>query len=226
MPSTVCCVTGRMWAAGAQDKKRGVRRAAELNDVQKLRALLGASPELTEAIVDDFARMRPLHCACRGGAVDTVDLLLDLGADCRARNEEGYTPFILACKYGRAAVVKLLLARGFDPSIREGGAGTGLIWAAPQDGDGKADHVAVIRMLLEDGREPVDARDRVGRTALWYASRYGKSDRACVLLAEGHADHTIPDHQGRTPLDVAREFSSMHYGGRLIEVWCVCGVKP
>lgn len=47
--------------------------------------------------------------------------------------------------------------------------------------------MAVIRLLLEDGRVPVDARTGHGYTALWMACLGGHTDRARVLLLEGHA---------------------------------------
>ena len=68
-----------------------------------------------------------------------------------------------------------------------------------------SDHVAVIRLLLKDGRVQVDATCTAGGTALWYACLFGHLERARVLLMEGSADHTITHGEGTTPLVEAKQ---------------------
>jgi ankyrin repeat protein len=48
-----------------------------------------------------------------------VTLLLELGADSLATDGSGVTPLHVAARHGHADVVRLLLAAGADPSIRD-----------------------------------------------------------------------------------------------------------
>jgi ankyrin repeat protein len=64
-------------------------------------------------------------------------------------------------------------------------------------------HVEITRALLAHGCGDIDARNRDGRTALWWACHLGYANAALVLLQAG-ADMNIADTQGRTPLDMAR----------------------
>lgn len=78
-------------------------------------------------------------------------------------------------------------------------------------------HLAVMRVLLKDGRVPIDARDEDGRTALWWACSCGLTERARVLLLEGLADHTIADDVWGRPMAMA--LRHRHEGCiRLLEV--------
>lgn len=123
-------------------------------------------------------------------------------------------------------MVHLLLSRGADPTQRGRHQRTPLMNAAIGGYVPGSDHVAVIRMLIRDGRVPVNARDcddgprwhhampvDHGRTALWWACRRGWTERARVLLMKGGADHTIADSRGRTPRKAALEPC-----GRLMQV--------
>ncbi|ETW04248.1 hypothetical protein H310_04577 [Aphanomyces invadans] len=61
-----------------------------------------------------------LHRACEGGNLDTIELLLDRGADINARSTWGwYSPLHVACRYGQEATVKYLLSRGADWTIKD-----------------------------------------------------------------------------------------------------------
>jgi ankyrin repeat protein len=55
----------------------------------------------------------PLHDCARRGKVDRAALLLDLGADIEARDEDICSrPLAWAAKFGQLAMVEFLLARG------------------------------------------------------------------------------------------------------------------
>lgn len=96
------------------------------------------------------------------------------------------------------------MARGADPAL---GSSMGLLTTLTAASAGKTkaglDHMGVLRLLLDDGRVPVDARDTEGKTALYWACFQGHTDRARLLLVEGGADHTIADNDGLTPMAVA-----------------------
>ena len=59
----------------------------------------------------------PLHCACRKGSKNAVDLLLDLGANINARDNEGNNCLHYAAVSNNASLLKKLLVRGADKTI-------------------------------------------------------------------------------------------------------------
>ncbi len=67
--------------------------------------------------------------------------------------------FVGACKFGRTAVVDLLLEKGVDPAAKDGDAMTGLHWAAAYE------HSGVIELLLQRGA-PLEVKNRWGGTVL------------------------------------------------------------
>lgn len=150
-----------------------------------------------------------------------VELLLERGADWSAVDARGHSPFLLACVFSHVEVVKLLLARGVDPTARDASQRTCLMMVAGAPGANPASqsgHKAVLRLLLEDGRVPVDARDSEGATALWWSCQKGHTDRARALLVQGLADHTIADTQGVTPLEVAGRYKHGRGCQKLLQV--------
>lgn len=193
-----------------------VHEAARLNDVESLGSMLDAEPDLLEEPhEEDLAS--PLHHACEAGSVDAARLLLDRGADIEERDASLCTPLMIACEYGRAEVVSLLLARGAEPLMPADDRMTPFMFATCSALAPASEYAAVLRLLLENGRVPVNARDRLGWTALAWACSNGYDERVEVLVVEGRADHTIPNNFGRTPMETARQ--SGHLGCvRLLEV--------
>ena len=59
----------------------------------------------------------PLHYACRKGCKNAVDLLLDLGANINARDNEGNNCLHFAVLSNNTSLLKKLLVRGADKSI-------------------------------------------------------------------------------------------------------------
>lgn len=179
-----------------------VHDAAYDNDVEELRALLDGDPGLVEA--EGESSWRPLHYACQGGALEAAVLLLGRGGGIDVRNADGRTPLMEACYQGRAEVVSLLLARGADPTLRDAWLSTTLMRAALGYERPGSDYVAVTRLLLADGRVPVDARDWEGETALFQACRGMKTQVARMLLVEARADYTIETDFGWTAGAIVR----------------------
>jgi ankyrin repeat protein len=163
-------------------------------------------------------------------AVDLIKVLLAHGADPNARLAaplfqrhhtggdralgEGSTPFMRAAKSGDAAVMRLLLAAGADPTLTQPNQANalmlaaGLGWrdgspAAPSyDQGSERDAVEAIKLCLTSGLD-INATTNTGETAL-HAAISGRGAESIVrFLVESGADLKAKNKQGRTPLDVA-----------------------
>ncbi|XP_018423045.1 PREDICTED: ankyrin repeat domain-containing protein 54 [Nanorana parkeri] len=106
--------------------------------------------------------LRKLREAANGNDIDTVQHLLDEGADPCAADDKGRTALHFASCNGNDQIVRMLLDHGADPNQRDGLGNTPLHLAACTS------HVPVITTLLRGGAR-VDALDRAGRTPLHLA---------------------------------------------------------
>ena len=122
--------------------------------------------------------------------MDIINQLLDRGAHMEPAGD-GQTPVHLASAGGWLDLVRLLLSRGGDPSLRTPGAGTPLHQAA------RFGHLGVLSLLILRGC-PVNETDEYGRSALHLAYENGHR-KAIDLLENNGASRKIRDQQGRTP---------------------------
>ncbi len=140
-----------------------------------------------ERASDDWGST-PLHLAAAAGRLETVELLLDAGADVNARNGNGATPLHKAAGQSfsadarvlraRARVVELLIWSGAAPDARDERGRTPLHWLA------RYPDLDSARALLEAGASPA-AADHAGETPLHRAAAFGHTEMMSLLLAEG-----------------------------------------
>jgi ankyrin repeat protein len=134
------------------------------------------SGEIPPAAPDPKAA--PILDALRKGDREVFQKLLK--SDPQAANRKGIggsTPLMYAALYGDAAAVRLLLASGANPHLRNDAGATALMWAA--------DDAEKTRLLLENGAD-ANARSDDGRTPLMIAAdQYGASPVVKLLLDHG-----------------------------------------
>ncbi len=103
-------------------------RAVKAGDVEKVREMVSANPQLVHA--RDGDQSTPLHYAAWKGHAPVVEVLLDAGADIQAHNENyhwGTTPLHAAAHGNQPQATKALIARGADVNaLKANGIGTPL----------------------------------------------------------------------------------------------------
>jgi ankyrin repeat protein len=134
-----------------------------------LLSVLVVAQDTKQKLNDDFWE------AVRAGDVALVTTLLDKGADVNAKFRYGTTALFKAAERGHTEVVKLLLARGADVTVKDTFYGaTAMTWALDND------HVEVVKALLEkDGSSVNDV--------LMQGARGGKPPLVRIALEKGGA---------------------------------------
>jgi peptidoglycan/LPS O-acetylase OafA/YrhL len=93
-----------------------IAAAVKSGDSAALRARIQAGLDVDKG--DASLGASPLSWAAMLGETDSAALLLDAGANVKARNPDGSTPLHSAAFFGRANVVPVLLEHGADPNAR------------------------------------------------------------------------------------------------------------
>jgi len=148
------------------------------------------------AIVDvkDNYGKTPLYLATNNAHTDVVSYLLKKRANPNTQDEKwNKTPLHLASYNNEIIIAKLLLRYGADPNIRDVFRKTPLHYARGHE---------LATLLIRSGADP-NARDVYDRTPLHYAVEERNIDVIKALLR--HADLTVEDREGKTPMDLARE---------------------
>jgi ankyrin repeat protein len=135
-------------------------------------ALAFGHVEAAETLARRGARVDNVIAAAALGRVDLVRSTLAEGGRVRpslvnlywlrlSRDPKSHVDraFVWACRFGRTAVVELLLEHGVDPAATDDDGMTGLHWAAANG------HLDVVALLTERGA-PLEARNRWGGTVL------------------------------------------------------------
>jgi ankyrin repeat protein len=165
-----------------------LKETIKKNDMHKVRFLVN------EGIVQiNSTRNSPLIVATKCGQAETVQFLLDKGANTNAIASGEITALVIAAQKGDEKITELLLAHGASVNKPTVNGVTPLIYASHNG------HLAVVTLLLKAGAD-VSVRDEFyyGKTAFMTAAEQGHLEIVNLLL-NGYVDihdKIKPDYMG------------------------------
>ncbi len=185
--------------AAADDRGAQLLEASGSGETARVRQLLAENAPIETR---DGQGNTPLLRATQGNHAQVAAALIEAGANVNAQNNMQDSAYLLAGAQGYREILELTLTHGADLKSTNRYGGTALIPACERG------HVEVVQRLLRAGVDPNHV-NRLGWTGLLEAillSDGGPRHQAIVaLLIEGGADVNLPDKDGRTPLQHARQ---------------------
>lgn len=175
------------------DRIADIHSAAIANSFQKLNYYLSRYPQL--AFSTDREGNSLLHAAAMGASKRAVKMMLKLGLDPNALNQQGYTPLhlvIQSSSAGRDECFDYMVERGCDDRIKAPGGVSSLMLAAMH---GRAQ---IVQQLLDYGAE-VNEPDDEGNSILQVACSGGHIGVVRRLLEHG-VDPNTPAASGYPPI--------------------------
>ncbi|KAG1705323.1 hypothetical protein DVH05_004254 [Phytophthora capsici] len=173
--------------------------AAARNDVLAVRKFLSRKTDvdcLGEMGYVGLHRRTPLHWAAISGSTQTVDALLNGGADPNFQDVRGRSPLHWAAKLNKLEVVRSLLRAGAEPNLADGEFMTPLMCAASALGASRE----LFNELTAAGGDIGYQLPTTGDTALHVAVREENEASALAALACG-GDLMRMNSEGLRPLD-------------------------
>lgn len=155
-------------------KVQSLISAVRSNDRGAIRKMLSADADLIKA--KDSGGSTLLHHAAGFASLETMQFLLDKGADPNAANRRKSTPLFWAIH--DEAKVRLLLAKGADVNAKQAD-GRSVLYQAASIGNG----AAIAKLLLEKGADP-NTPSATGQTPLMAAANRSNTETLQMLLAK------------------------------------------
>lgn len=194
--------------------KTALYLAAENNHEKVLEAMFDKEGPMLNYIEesDNSKQQTPLHIAAKNGHVDVVKILIQNGAQVRAKHHGGKTPLHLACQYGRFVVVKELI--GYES-------------ASIHDTDDRMNtplHLAAfwgnfgIVQYLINNKANVNSKNDKDKTPLFLAAEQGWQKTSEILL-NASVDVTIEDINKRTALQISCMEGHVEVVAMLLQHW-------
>ncbi|KAM9359477.1 ankyrin repeat and protein kinase domain-containing protein 1 [Symphorus nematophorus] len=151
-----------------------------------------------------------LHYTVASRDAESVEHVLNLGADVSCTTARGYTPLIIAVVHRIHDIISLLLDHGADANQGDEDQWTALHFAA-QNGDDRT-----VRLLLDKGAV-VDAREKAGWMPLHLACQNGHETVVRLLLSRLSEEAVREQEaQGKTPLHLASAYGHLNIAKLLL----------
>ncbi|PYH92195.1 proteasome regulatory particle subunit [Aspergillus ellipticus CBS 707.79] len=133
-----------------------------------------------------------------------IDMLLKKGADVSTKSVSGQNALHFATSKANLSTVRTLIANKCSARVKDKRGQLALHRAAA------IGSTPIIKVLLEDGKSPVNATDIDGLTALHHAVSEGHGDAAITLLKAG-AEADKRDSNGVLAIDMAPDSKVRSY---------------
>lgn len=156
-----------------------------------------------ERLVESENSVTPLMLASWFGAIDQVEVLIELGANIEARTDGGLSPLMWASCGRSPEVVSVLIAAGANVEARSINGWTPLMFASNSLSNptfGWEPH-KIVQALVRAGAD-LEAQSGSGRTSLYYAVQTKNLESVRVLLDAG-ADPNAKTPDEWTPIIMA-----------------------
>jgi glyoxylase-like metal-dependent hydrolase (beta-lactamase superfamily II) len=161
-----------------------IDEAALKGNLDKINELLTENPSLLKA--GNELEYTPLHYACQGGHLETVEFLICKGADVNAANINGETPLHYAAYMGHTDVVKALMNNEAKINERNIQLNSPLHYAAYRE------KIGTMQSLLEGGAD-INAKNHNGYTPLDFAYANNCHESCDFLVSKGGTHINIED---------------------------------
>lgn len=165
-----------LWALTVGGWASDIFTAAEQGDLESVKALLEANPQLIDAV--DDAGYTAVHEAAYNGHTAVLEYLISRGGDINARSNSGSTPLHGAAFHGRLESARLLIESGADIEALNRGGFTPLLGACA------GGRTELVKLLIAHGAD-INAAGGSGWTALMHAVNSRNRDIAELLLERG-----------------------------------------
>ena len=183
----------------ASSAKADLVQAVEMKDH---RALSQAIANGAEIDARNGKGQTALLIAVWNNDIEAARLLIEAGADVNVKDALQDSPYLVAGAHGRNEILKMILQNGADLNSVNRFGGTAIIPAAEKG------HPETVSLLIAAGADVNHVND-LGWTALMEAvvlSDGGPLHQDIVKrLLEGGADRSIPDKEGVTALEHAKQ---------------------
>jgi ankyrin repeat protein len=184
-----------------------IHNAAQQGDLQRVRELLEANPELVNRKDSSFGRT-PLHWAARGVHLDVLSFLLEKGADPNAVDNSKITALHSVSSRGHKEAVEWLLTNGAHVNAVDE------FWKTPLAYAISGNHEELIGLLVAKGGT-LPLQGEAGRRLLHDSASQGNRALVEWMVAKG-ADLSSENGNGGTLLHSCSEGGLTEFVGRLL----------